>query len=316
MTRLPSGLRVASEQVPHSSTATVGVWIDAGSRYESDVTNGTAHFLEHMAFKGTAVSSQLQPCERVSSFSWLPSNCSSSAGCCKAHAWHWRVQALAAETTPGSAVAALGSQPAYALAGQGQACEVVPLCGIVNVLCHAACLSTRAPSWAPQSRTVRDLEVEIENMGGHLNAYTSREQVGQAHLRHMGPSAGLSHAGGQGRDMLCSRGRLPRSLQQRRQLTRGMDQGLSWRMNQLRSMTMRHSCKSPPSPPCLPPRPGSQTCYYAKVFEKDVPKALEILADILQVGGSAPDACQSAYAARCGCLLAGRTGSRGSQARR
>lgn len=56
VTRLPSGLRVASEQVPHSSTATVGVWIDAGSRYESDVTNGTAHFLEHMAFKGTAVS--------------------------------------------------------------------------------------------------------------------------------------------------------------------------------------------------------------------------------------------------------------------
>ncbi|KAL4428026.1 hypothetical protein ABPG75_002115 [Micractinium tetrahymenae] len=104
VTRLPNGLRVASEQVPHSSTATVGVWIDAGSRYESDASNGTAHFLEHMAFKGTT------------------------------------------------------------------------------------------------SRTVRDLEVEIENMGGHLNAYTSREQ----------------------------------------------------------------------------------TCYYAKVFEKDVPKALEILADILQ----------------------------------
>ena len=30
----------------------------------------------------------------------------------------------------------------------------------------------------------------------------------------------------------------------------------------------------------------TQTCYYAKVFEKDVPKALEILADILQVGGA------------------------------
>ena len=104
VTRLSNGLRVISETVPFASTATVGVWIDAGSRYESDSTNGTAHFLEHMAFKGTT------------------------------------------------------------------------------------------------SRTVRDLEVEIENMGGHLNAYTSREQ----------------------------------------------------------------------------------TCYYAKVFDKDVPKALEILADILQ----------------------------------
>jgi mitochondrial-processing peptidase subunit beta len=29
------------------------VWIDAGSRAETDKTNGTAHFLEHMAFKGT-----------------------------------------------------------------------------------------------------------------------------------------------------------------------------------------------------------------------------------------------------------------------
>lgn len=55
VTRLPSGLRVASEAVPHSSTATVGVWIDAGSRYETDASNGTAHFLEHMAFKGTTV---------------------------------------------------------------------------------------------------------------------------------------------------------------------------------------------------------------------------------------------------------------------
>jgi processing peptidase subunit beta len=30
------------------------VWIDAGSRAETDKTNGTAHFLEHMAFKGTS----------------------------------------------------------------------------------------------------------------------------------------------------------------------------------------------------------------------------------------------------------------------
>lgn len=34
-------------------TATVGVWIDAGSRFEDEKTNGTAHFLEHMAFKVT-----------------------------------------------------------------------------------------------------------------------------------------------------------------------------------------------------------------------------------------------------------------------
>ena len=82
----------------------MGVWIDAGSRYETQKNNGTAHFLEHMAFKGTA------------------------------------------------------------------------------------------------KRTTSGLEEEIENMGGHLNAYTSREQ----------------------------------------------------------------------------------TTYYAKVFKKDIPQAVDILSDILQ----------------------------------
>jgi len=49
---LPSGLRVASED-SGIETCTVGVWIDAGSRFENEKDNGVAHFLEHMAFKGT-----------------------------------------------------------------------------------------------------------------------------------------------------------------------------------------------------------------------------------------------------------------------
>ncbi|XP_073149901.1 probable mitochondrial-processing peptidase subunit beta, mitochondrial [Henckelia pumila] len=104
VTTLPNGLRIATESSLASKTATVGVFIDAGSRFESEESNGTAHFLEHMIFKGT------------------------------------------------------------------------------------------------ERRTARELEEEIENMGGHLNAYTSREQ----------------------------------------------------------------------------------TTYYAKVMDKDVPRALDILSDILQ----------------------------------
>ncbi|KAK8717133.1 hypothetical protein V6N13_044413 [Hibiscus sabdariffa] len=53
ITTLPNGLRVATESTLASRTATVGFWIDAGSRFETDETNGTAHFLEHMIFKGT-----------------------------------------------------------------------------------------------------------------------------------------------------------------------------------------------------------------------------------------------------------------------
>jgi len=57
ITTLPNGLRVATENTGHPS-ATVGVWIDSGSRSETAANNGVAHFLEHMAFKGTTSRSQ------------------------------------------------------------------------------------------------------------------------------------------------------------------------------------------------------------------------------------------------------------------
>ncbi|WJZ80119.1 hypothetical protein VitviT2T_000059 [Vitis vinifera] len=53
VTTLPNGLRVATESRLPGRAAAVGVWIDSGSRFESDATNGVAHFLERMVFKGT-----------------------------------------------------------------------------------------------------------------------------------------------------------------------------------------------------------------------------------------------------------------------
>ena len=51
---LENGLRVATENLPwNSNTVSIGVFIDAGSRYETEENNGSAHFLEHLAFKGT-----------------------------------------------------------------------------------------------------------------------------------------------------------------------------------------------------------------------------------------------------------------------
>lgn len=52
---LPNGIRVATQASPSSAThtASVGVWIDSGSRYDAPDASGTAHFLEHMIFKGT-----------------------------------------------------------------------------------------------------------------------------------------------------------------------------------------------------------------------------------------------------------------------
>jgi len=57
LTLLDNGMRVVSEDSVAPS-ATVGVWIDTGSRNETEKNNGVAHFLEHMAFKGTSKQTQ------------------------------------------------------------------------------------------------------------------------------------------------------------------------------------------------------------------------------------------------------------------
>jgi processing peptidase subunit beta len=108
---MKNGIRVATEDsgIP---TATVGLWIDTGSRFENDDNNGVAHFLEHMAFKVSVTAHGSAPVEtRVSVvlFSSLNSRCSLDQGTSR--------------------------------------------------------------------RSQTDLELEVENMGAHLNAYTSREQT-------------------------------------------------------------------------------------------------------------------------------------------
>lgn len=50
---LDNGLRVVTEAMPQLATASLGVWIRAGSRHELAGEQGLAHLLEHMAFKGT-----------------------------------------------------------------------------------------------------------------------------------------------------------------------------------------------------------------------------------------------------------------------
>ncbi|ESN91657.1 hypothetical protein HELRODRAFT_96341 [Helobdella robusta] len=57
-TTLKNRLRVATEE-NHSGSATVGLWVDVGSRYETASSNGATHLLEHLLFKGTPRRSQL-----------------------------------------------------------------------------------------------------------------------------------------------------------------------------------------------------------------------------------------------------------------
>lgn len=50
---LRNGVRVVAERIDHVRSASIGVWIGNGSRFESAEQNGISHFIEHMIFKGT-----------------------------------------------------------------------------------------------------------------------------------------------------------------------------------------------------------------------------------------------------------------------
>ena len=51
--RLANGLRLLTIRTPHLHTASVCLYVRAGSRYETPATNGLSHFLEHMLFRGS-----------------------------------------------------------------------------------------------------------------------------------------------------------------------------------------------------------------------------------------------------------------------
>nr|WP_261391009.1 pitrilysin family protein [Mameliella sediminis] len=58
-------MRVVTENMPGLQSAAVGLWVTAGGRHEREEQNGIAHFLEHMAFKGTKTRSALQIAEAI-----------------------------------------------------------------------------------------------------------------------------------------------------------------------------------------------------------------------------------------------------------
>ena len=65
VTRLPTGLAVITDEMSHLQTASLGVWVGCGSRYEAPDEHGISHFLEHMAFKGTARRTARQIAEEI-----------------------------------------------------------------------------------------------------------------------------------------------------------------------------------------------------------------------------------------------------------
>ena len=62
---LSNGFQVITENMPGLKSASLGIWISAGGRHERLEQNGIAHFLEHMAFKGTKTKSALEIAEAI-----------------------------------------------------------------------------------------------------------------------------------------------------------------------------------------------------------------------------------------------------------
>jgi len=65
ITALSNGLRVVTDHIPHVPSVSLGVWVNVGSRNEPAEINGAAHFLEHMAFKGTKTRTALQIAQQI-----------------------------------------------------------------------------------------------------------------------------------------------------------------------------------------------------------------------------------------------------------
>ena len=63
--RLDNGIRVVTEKIPAIHSATIGFWVENGSRHESKEQSGISHFIEHMLFKGSQRRSALEIAKEI-----------------------------------------------------------------------------------------------------------------------------------------------------------------------------------------------------------------------------------------------------------
>ena len=62
---LPNGARVVFERMEGVRSVSLGIWVGAGSRFERAEEGGSAHFIEHMLFKGTETRTAAQLAEEA-----------------------------------------------------------------------------------------------------------------------------------------------------------------------------------------------------------------------------------------------------------
>ena len=95
VTQLKNGLTVATAEMPHMLSVSLGVWVGVGSRYEPAQLNGVCHFIEHLLFKGTRKRSAKEISQAVEGIGgYLNAFTSEEMTCFHARACHDRFDEL------------------------------------------------------------------------------------------------------------------------------------------------------------------------------------------------------------------------------
>ena len=94
ITQLTNGLRLATAELPHMTSISLGIWAAVGSRCERESENGISHFLEHMLFKGTKRRSAAQISREIEGIGGYINACTSEESTC----YHARAHASQAAT--------------------------------------------------------------------------------------------------------------------------------------------------------------------------------------------------------------------------
>jgi predicted Zn-dependent peptidase len=95
VTKLHSGLTVATAEMPQMLSVSVGLWVGVGSRYEPAPLNGVCHFIEHLLFKGTKKRSAREISQAVEGIGgYLNAFTSEEVTCFHARACHDRLEEL------------------------------------------------------------------------------------------------------------------------------------------------------------------------------------------------------------------------------
>jgi len=95
VTTFENGLTVATAEMPHMASVSLGLWVGVGSRYEPAEINGVCHFIEHLLFKGTKRRSAREISQAVEGIGgYLNAFTSEEATCFHSRACHDRFDEL------------------------------------------------------------------------------------------------------------------------------------------------------------------------------------------------------------------------------